>query len=44
MPLFEVVGSEGTLAPAQTESDVPKLKEGVIFGFTVTLKAAEVAH
>ena len=43
-PLLDVVGRAGTPAPAQTESEVPKLNEGVIFGFTVTLNEAVVAH
>ena len=44
IPLLDVVGKAGTLAPPQTESEVPKLNEGVIFGFTVTLNEAVVAH
>ena len=44
MPLLEVVGREGTAAPAQTLSEVPKLKEGVILGLTETEKLAVVAH
>ena len=44
MPLVEVVGREGTAAPAQIENDVPKLNVGVILGLTVTLNDAVVAH
>ena len=44
IPLFEVVGNEGTLAPAQIVNAVPKLNEGVMFGLTVTVKIALVAH
>ena len=44
IPLPEMVGKEGTPAPAQTVSEVPNVKEGVIFGFTVTENAAVVAH
>ena len=44
IPFVEVVGKEGTLAPAQIESEVPKLKTGVIIGLTVTLNAVVVAH
>ena len=43
-PLLEVVGSVGTLAPAQILSDGPKLNVGVITGLTVTLKFVVVAH
>jgi len=34
----------GTGPPAQIANDVPKLNEGVIFGFTVTVNVAVVAH
>ena len=44
MPLFDVVGNEGALAPEQILIAVPKLKAGVIIGFTVTTKLAVVAH
>jgi hypothetical protein len=44
MPLFDVEGSDGTLAPAQILRVVPKLKPGVMFGFTVTLNVAGLAH
>lgn len=44
MPLFDVVINEGTLAPAQIVSEVPKLNVGVMFGFTATVNEAVVAH
>jgi hypothetical protein len=44
MLLVEVVGNVGTLPPLQMVNEVPKLKAGVIFGFTVTVKVALVAH
>jgi hypothetical protein len=43
-PLEDVTGNEGTVAFAQTVNDVPKLNVGVIFGVTVTVNVAEVAH
>ena len=39
-----VVGSEGTSAPAQIVSEVPKLNVGVMFGLTVTVNVAGTAH
>jgi hypothetical protein len=44
MPLSEVFGKEGTLPPAQMVRALPKLNEGVMFGFTVTLTEVERAH
>ena len=44
IPLFDVVGNAGTVAPAQIVSDVPKLNVGVMFGFMVTVKVAVVPH
>jgi hypothetical protein len=44
MPLVDVLGSVGTLAPPQIINVVPKLKVGVMFGFTVTVKLVVVAH
>ncbi len=44
MPFKEVPGNEGTVSPVQTVSDTPKLKVGVMFGVTVTVKVAGVAH
>lgn len=38
MPLSDVVGSVGTVCPAQMVLLVPKLKLGVMFGFTVSVK------
>ena len=44
MPLVDVVGSAGAVAPLQILKVVPKLKLGVIFGLTVTVKVCVVAH
>ena len=44
IPLSEVPGNAGTVPPAQTDKEVPKANEGVIFGFTVTVNVAAVAH
>jgi hypothetical protein len=44
MPFEEFVGKEGTVPPLQIVSDVPKLNEGVMFGFTVTVKLVGRAH
>ena len=44
IPFTDVVGSEGTLVPAQIVIDVPKLKVGISTGFTVTTKLVEMAH
>ena len=44
IPFVDVVGNEGTVAPAQIESEVPKLNAGVTIGFTVTLNVVVVAH
>jgi hypothetical protein len=44
MPLVDVVGNAGTVAPAQMVRLVPKLKTGVRFGLTVTVKLVVVAH
>ena len=44
MPFEEVVGKVGTVSPAQIVSDVPKLNVGTIFGVTVTVNVAVVAH
>ena len=40
----DVFVSAGTVPPAQMVSDVPKLKVGVMFGFTVTVKVVVTAH
>ena len=42
--LSDVVGSEGTVAPAQMVSVVPKPNVGVMLGVMVTLKVVVVAH
>jgi hypothetical protein len=44
MPLAELAGRAGTLPPAHIVVAVPKLKAGVIFGFTVTVKLFGTAH
>ena len=44
MPFSEVAGREGTAAPSQILSDVPKLNVGVMFGLTVTVNVVVVAH
>jgi hypothetical protein len=44
IPLFDVVTNDGTFAPAHVVSDDPKLNIAGIFGFTVTLNEAVVAH
>ena len=43
-PLSDVVGNVGTVPPAHIVSAVPKLKLGVTFGVTVTVKVVDVAH
>lgn len=44
MPLVEVPGKAGTVPPEQIDKLVPKLKDGVRFGATVTLNVVVVAH
>ena len=44
IPFDEVVGKAGTVPPAQTVSELPKLNVGTIFGVTVTVNVAVVAH
>lgn len=44
IPLVEVPGNVGGVSPAQMEIPEPNKKVGVIFGFTVTVKVAVVAH
>ena len=44
MPLFEVVGSAGTVLPVQIVMAVPKLNAGTAFGFTVTVYATGMAQ
>ena len=44
IPFVDVVGNVGTVPPEQIVNVVPKLKVGVIFGLTVTVKVVVVAH
>ena len=44
IPLSDVPGNVGTLAPLQIVNDVPKLNVGVIIGFTVTVNVVVVPH
>ena len=44
MPLFDVLGKLGTVPPAQMVSAVPKANVGVMFGSTVTVNVAGIAH
>lgn len=44
IPLFEVPGKAGTVAPSQMVKEVPKLKVGVIFGSMVTENTKGVVH
>ena len=44
IPLEDVVGNVGTVAPAQIDKDVPKLNVGVMFGFTVTFIVTGIPH
>ena len=44
IPFVDVLGKVGTLAPSHILKEVPKLKVGVMFGFTVTVNVAVVAH
>ena len=44
IPLVDVFGNAGTAPPAQMVNVVPKLKVGVIFGFTVTVNVVGNAH
>jgi hypothetical protein len=44
IPLDDEVGSEGTAAPPQIVSVVPKLKVGKIVEFTVTATDVPEAH
>ena len=44
IPFEDVFGKAGIVPPAQTVSDVPKLNVGTIFGVTVTVNVAGVAH
>jgi hypothetical protein len=42
--LFEVDGKAGTVPPEHIVSVAPKLNEGSVFGLTVTVNVAPVAH
>ena len=44
MPLVDVAGKAGAVAPLQMASVVPKSNTGVTFGFTVTVKLAGSAQ
>lgn len=44
IPLSEVAGKEGTVAPSHMLRDVPKLNAGMTFCVTVTVKVVVVAH
>jgi len=44
IPFVDVVGKAGTVPPAQIVRLVPKLKTGVVFGLTVTVKVVGIAH
>lgn len=44
IPLLDVAGNVGTVAPIQIDADVPKLNVGVTIGFTVTVKVCVVAQ
>ena len=44
MLLVDVEGREGTLPPAQIESEVPKLNDGVTLGVTVTFIVKGIPH
>jgi hypothetical protein len=42
--LSDVAGNVGTIASAHMVSEVPNANVGVMFGFTVTVNVAVVAH
>ena len=44
IPFEDVFGKVGTVPPAQIVSELPKLNVGTIFGVTVTVNVAVVAH
>ena len=44
IPFVDVVGSAGTVPPAQIVRLLPKLKAGAMFVLTVTENDAVVAH
>ena len=44
IPFVDVAGNAGTVPPAQIVKLVPKLNTGTMFGVTVTVNVAVVAH
>jgi hypothetical protein len=44
IPFADIFGNKGTAPPAQIVCDVPKLKVGVMFSFTVTVNIVTGAH
>ena len=44
IPLVELPGKVGAVAPEQRFKAVPKLNAGVMFGLTVTVNVAGKAH
>jgi hypothetical protein len=44
IPFVDVVGSTGTVPPAQIVMPGPKLKAGITFGLTVTVYVAGIAQ
>ena len=44
IPFNDVVGKTGTVSPEQIVSVGPKLKVVIVFGSTVTVRVAGVAH
>ena len=44
IPFVDTVVNVGTAEPAQIVELVPKMKVGVMFGLTVTVNVAVVAH
>ena len=43
-PFVDVVDSVGTAPPSQIVRELPKLNEGVMFGFTVTVNVTGAVH
>jgi hypothetical protein len=44
IPSIEEEASAGTVPPEHTDKEVPYVNVGVIFGFTLTVNVADVAH
>ena len=44
IPFVDVLGNDGTIPPAQMFNEAPKLNAGVMFGVTVTVNVAGLAH